>query len=219
MGAGRTPLVVGGTGLYLRALFGDLFDEPALDPVARRALQTELALLDVATLRRWVEQLDPPRAHLGRTQLLRAIEISLLTGRRVSELHTERRRPARWRARYLVVDPGPALTDSIERRTGRMFDDGWEVEVAELMTTVPAEAPAWNASGYGAVRAMVEGRIVREAAMERVVIETRQYAKRQRTWFRHQLRDAVTTRLDPASSDARAQLAAWFASGPSNVRA
>lgn len=208
--AGRTPLVVGGTGLYLRAVFGELFEEPPLDPVRRAALQAELATLDVPTLRRWVERLDPSRAHLGRTQLLRAVEIALLTGRRMSDLHAERRRPARWRARYLVVDPGPPLAGIIGRRTEAMFAAGWEHEVRTLMERVPAGAPAWNASGYGMVRAMVEGRITREAAMERVVIETRQYAKRQRTWFRHQLADADVERLDPLKPGADRALARWL---------
>jgi tRNA dimethylallyltransferase len=211
--AGRVPLVVGGTGLYLRALFGELFDEPPLDPERRAALQRELAALDVPTLRRWATALDPARAGLGRTQLLRAVEVALLTGRRVSDLHAERARPARWRARYLVVDPGPPLAARIEARARQMFAAGWEDEVRALATHVPADAPAWNASGYGVVRAAVEGTMSRDAAMERVVIETRQYAKRQRTWFRHQLGDADVTRLDPGAADAGERLARWFSGG------
>jgi tRNA dimethylallyltransferase len=205
---GRTPVVVGGTGLYLRALFGELFDEPPMDPERRRELQEELAAYDVSELRRWVARLDPSRAHLGRTQLLRAIEIALLTGRRVSELHEERRRPPRWRARYLVVDPGAALADTIRRRAGEMFSHGWREEVRGLMRTVPAAAPAWNASGYRVVRELEQGLVGHQDAMERVVIETRQYAKRQRTWFRHQLAGEDVTRLGPGATDE--QLAAWW---------
>ena len=206
--AGRVPLVVGGTGLYLRALFGELFDEPPMDRDARVALQRELSTYPVDALRRWVEQLDPARAHLGRTQLLRAIEVALLAGRRVSDLHAERRRPPRWRARYLVVDPGPPLADTIRIRTRGMFAAGWRDEVHALIDTVPADAPAWNASGYGAVRDLDEGKIGADAAMERVVIETRQYAKRQRTWFRHQLDGADVTRVTPDVTDER--LASWW---------
>src|SRR5215218_182379 len=114
LAAGRVPMVVGGTGLYLRALFGSLFAEPMLDEQRRAALQPELGAKSTETLRRWVTELDPPRAALGRTQLLRALEIALLTGRRVSDLHRERHRPARWAARYLVVDPGPELAQRIE---------------------------------------------------------------------------------------------------------
>lgn len=207
---GRVPIVVGGTGLYLRALFGELFDEPPMDPVRRRALQGELDALSVSELRRWVEVLDPTRAALGRTQLLRAVEVALLTGRRVSELHREQRTVPRWRARYLVVDPGSQLQDFIADRVELMFSTGWREEVRALMAAVPADAPAWNASGYRVVRELVEGRISFGEARERVIIETRQYAKRQRTWFRHQLAGGDVTRLDIHSVAPEDALRAWW---------
>jgi tRNA dimethylallyltransferase len=208
--SGRAPLVVGGTGLYLRALFGSLFEEPPMDPERRRALQHELDRLSVAELRRWVERLDPPRAHLGRTQLLRAIEIAVLTGRRVSELHRAQRTTPSWRARYLVVDPGPALATHIAARARAMLAAGWGDEVRELMGSVPAAAPAWNAAGYRTVREMEQGLRTYEDALERVVIETRQYAKRQRTWFRHQLEGEDVTRIDMHAADSDQQLVRWW---------
>jgi tRNA dimethylallyltransferase len=207
---GRVPVVVGGTGLYLRALFGELFDEPPMDPERRAALQRELAALSVDELRRWALAIDPARAGLGRTQLLRAVEVALLTGRRVSDLHRERRTRPRWRARYLVVDPGTVLQTSIADRARTMFSAGWREEVRGLMRVVPETAPAWNASGYRTVRELEQGLITHEAAMERVVIETRQYAKRQRTWFRHQLADADVTRLDPRAESFEAALRDWW---------
>jgi tRNA dimethylallyltransferase len=206
----RVPVVVGGTGLYLRALFGELFDEPPMDETRRVELQGELAVLSTPELRRWVEQLDPSRAALGRTQLLRAIEIALFTGRRLSELQRERRTLPRWRARYLVVDPGAELAQRIQDRATEMFRLGWAEEVRVLMQTVPADAPAWNAAGYRAVRAMEEGLATYDDALERVVIDTRQYAKRQRTWFRHQLEGADVTRLDGAGAAFDNQLHAWW---------
>jgi tRNA dimethylallyltransferase len=210
IGNGRTPIVVGGTGLYLRALFGSMFEEPPMDPVRRIALQSELDALIVEELRRWVERLDPARAHLGRTQLLRAVEIALLTGRRVSELHEERRTAPRWRARYLVVDPGPVLAEQIQSRTRGMFEMGWLEEVRRLTQSVPADAPAWNATGYRTIREMEQGVLTYEAAVEKVVIETRQYAKRQRTWFRHQLAGEDVTRLDLSERESAERLAAWW---------
>ena len=211
--AGRTPLVVGGTGLYLRALFDGLFDEPPLVATHRAALAAELAPLSVDVLRRWVEALDPPRAHLGRTQLLRAIEIVLLTGRRLSDLHRERRTAPASRARYLVVDPGGALAAQLRARTVAMFDMGWGNEVEHLMRAVPDDAPAWNASGYRTLHDMVSGLITYEEAVDRVEIETRQYAKRQRTWFRHQLDREQVTLLDPGASDVEDRLHAWWIGG------
>jgi tRNA dimethylallyltransferase len=157
--------------------------------------------MSTAELRRWIAELDPPRAHLGRTQLVRAAEITLLTGRRLSALHRERRRVSRWQPRYLLVDPGPALAHRIASRIDHMLDHGWPEEVARLMETTPADAPAWNAAGYGAVRQMVLGTLSRTAAREQILIATRQYAKRQRTWFRHQLPAALVTHVDPLSPE------------------
>lgn len=194
---GRMPIVVGGTGLYLRALFDEGFEEPELDEVRRTALQRELAAMPTETLRRWCEQLDPPRAALGRVQLLRSVEIALLTGHRLSDLHRTRRRAPRWRARYLVVDPGLVLAARILERTRAMLAGPWQEEVRALLRTVPSDAPAWKASGYGAVRAHVQGVVPLDATIERVAIETRQYAKRQRTWFRHQLPPEAVGRVDP----------------------
>ena len=79
---------------------------------------------------------------------------------------------------------------------------------------MPRGAPAWNACGYEVIRDLVEGRSTREAARERVLIATRQYAKRQRTWFRHQLRDEPhVLRLDPRAADALAIAERWFFGG------
>ena len=211
--AGRTPIVVGGTGLYLRALFGVLFKEPPMDASTRRVLQDTLAPKGTDDLRRWVSALDPARAHLGRTQLLRAIEIALLTGRRVSDLHRETARPPRRRARYLLVDPGPSLALHIEMRTDAMFGSGWHDEVRGLVRDVPEDAPAWNASGYRTVRAMVRGKLTSREATEQVAIETRQYAKRQRTWFRHQLEGEDVTRLSVHEPDWAERATAWWREG------
>jgi tRNA A37 N6-isopentenylltransferase MiaA len=105
-------------------------------------------------------------------------------------------------ARYLLVDPGPPLKAWIEHRVDAMWAVGWPDEVRALAEHVPADAPAWQASGYAAMREMVEGRVTQAAARERVIIATRQYAKRQRTWFRHQLSADRVTRLDPGDPGA-----------------
>ena len=211
--SGRTPIVVGGTGLYLRALFSSLFVEPDLDAPKRAELQGALASVSTDELRRWVAELDPARAHLGRTQLLRAVEIALLTGRRVSDLHRETARPPRRRARYLVIDPGPALALTIAYRTRLMFGRGWHEEVKRLMRDVPEDAPAWNATGYRTVRGMLRSEISWADAEERVIIATRQYAKRQRTWFRHQLQGEDVTRTDVNHADFENTLEAWWREG------
>jgi tRNA dimethylallyltransferase len=209
--ASRVPLVVGGTGFYLRALFSPLFREPPLDLERRRQLEPVLATFPLAELRRWCMALDPARAHLGRSQLLRAIEVALLTGQRLSDLHVLERRPARATARYLLVDPGAALQERIRTRTLAMLRDGWQEEVRALAERVPADAPAWNATGYQSVRALVEGSITESEAVEAIVTETRQYAKRQRTWFRHQLAADDVTHLDPTHAGWQDDARRWLA--------
>ena len=207
---GIAPIVVGGTGLYIRALFEGIFEAPALDEHARAALAKQLESQSVDELRRWAEQLDPARAHLGRTQLLRSIEVAVLTGHRISDLHRERVRRPRWRPRYLLVDPGPVLADRIATRIDDMFDSGWPDEVTELMRTVPEDAPAWKATGYDAVRRFVGGELTRAAADEEILIGTRQYAKRQRTWFRHQLPADSVIRLDPTDAGWERTAVRWL---------
>ena len=207
---GRSPLVVGGTGFYLRALFDPLFEAPGMDERRRERLSRELDALPLAELRRWCEQLDPERAALGRTQLLRSIETALLTGERLSSLHLTRARAPRFTARYLVVDPGAGLGSRIERRIREMLASGWASEVRTLLQRVPERAPAWKATGYGVMRRLVAGDMDETSAVEAIHIETRQYAKRQRTWFRHQLDPRLTSRLDPSSLSVESQARAWW---------
>jgi tRNA dimethylallyltransferase len=208
--AGRTPLVVGGAGLYLRALTEPLFDEPPLDPARRDALDALLESFTVPELRRWCERLDPARAHLGRTQLLRAITVALLSGSPISAWHARAPRAAGVAARYLVVDPGLELSARLDDRLAAMLEMDWEREVEALARTVPAQAPAWNGTGYRWIRSAVMKECSREDALTRVRIDTRQYAKRQRTWFRHQLPPARVTRLDPGAPDALERAMSWW---------
>jgi tRNA dimethylallyltransferase len=206
----RTPLIVGGAGLYLRALVDPLFDEPPLDPEQRDALDAELGALSVADLRRWCQELDPARAHLGRTQLLRAITVALLSGTPISSWHAREPRAAGLSARYLVVDPGHGLSARLDERFAAMLEAGWEREVEKLMRTVPADAPAWNGTGYKWIRAAVAKECSREDALAKVRTDTRQYAKRQRTWFRHQLPANRVTMIDPGAPDALEQAMRWW---------
>ena len=211
----KEPVIVGGTGLYIKALVEPLFSMPELDAARRRELECELESKSIADLRRWCNELDPTRAHLGRTQLVRAIETAVLSGQRISELHslhnaTLSASGPSTSPSYLVVDSGPSLAGRIAARVDQMLADGWADEVRELSRKVPPEAPAWKASGYSVMRAHVEGKLDLSSARERVIIETRQYAKRQRTWFRHQLPPAAVTHVNPEDSRARAVAREWW---------
>lgn len=211
----KEPIIVGGTGLYIKALVEPLFAGPGLDPARRARLARELESTPIVDLRRWCSRLDPSRAHLGRTQLLRAIETAILSGTRISELHSlhNAERGAtepNHTPSYLVVDPGPSLSGRIEARVERMLASGWIEEVEALSRNVSDDAPAWKASGYSVLRSHIRGDLDLSTAKERVIIETRQYAKRQRTWFRHQLPSAAVTQLNPEDSQAQGVVREWW---------
>ncbi len=208
--AGRPVIVCGGTGLWLRALVSPLAPVPTLDTPRRAALADALTGLSTEELRRWVETLDPARAGLGRAQLLRAVEIALLSGTRhgdaLAAAPAEPPRAARW----LVVDPGDALEARLVRRLHEMVDAGWEDEVRRLIDAVSPEAPAWNACGYREVRTEVAAGRTIGGVLETVRVATRRYAKRQRTWFRHQLAGSAVTRLSETGDAARDAAFRWY---------
>lgn len=94
-----------------------------------------------------------------------------------------------------------------------MLNAGWIDEVNSLIGHVPFNAPAWKASGYRIVRGLAEGAIDLSSARARIIIETRQYAKRQRTWLRHQIDRANVTRVDPDNPDFEAAVERWWKEG------
>jgi tRNA dimethylallyltransferase len=207
--------IVGGTGLYIKALVDPLFTAPEQDPSERAQLEGELATMSVDDLRRWCAELDPARAHLGRTQLLRAIETALLSGSRISDLHSRHNAEKETEVDgeghlYLLVDPEATLGSRIEARVDRMLGAGWADEIRELIGTVASDAPAWKASGYMVMRSHVEGALDLSSATQRIIIETRQYAKRQRTWFRNQLPATAVTRVNPDDPHALTIAREWW---------
>jgi tRNA dimethylallyltransferase len=109
-----------------------------------------------------------------------------------------------------LVDPGTELQGRIAARVSAMLERGWLDEVRRLMADVPEDAPAWNATGYELAREHVAGQRSREEMLERIVIDTRQYAKRQRTWFRHQLEADRVTRLSPSTSGWQETVERWM---------
>lgn len=204
-------VVVGGTGLYLKALTAPLFDEPPMDMARREALAAEIGSWPSERLREWTMRLDSARAHLGRAQMLRAVEVALLTGRPLSEWHRTAARAPRFRARWLVVDPGAMLQEQIASRLDAMFAAGWVDEARTLARHVPPDAPAWQACGYRSVRDVALGTRSDKDARATILVQTRQYAKRQRTWFRHQLEGLDVTHLDPRAPNADVVCEAWWA--------
>lgn len=186
---GRLPLVVGGTGFYVRALADGLFREPPLEPRKRDQLREWTGQLEMPVLVRWAGRLDPGFAGGGRQRAVRAIEVALLSGRALSWWQREARETGAMRPWYIHLTlPREGLHRRIGERVDAMLAGGLIDEVRGVLAQgVPADAPGLDGVGYREVVACLEGRLPRLALREAIVIATRQYAKRQETWFRHQL--------------------------------
>jgi tRNA dimethylallyltransferase len=210
-GRGRVPMLVGGTGFFLRALTDPIFREPELDPERRAALQRELEALDDAELLRRLEPLDPAsterlRGWGGRQRLLRALEVPLLTGRPLSWWHRNSppEAPPVPVLAFVLELPRERLYANIARRVDEMVANGLVGEVRALVARYGEGAPGLNAHGYAELIPYLRGERTLEEALELVRRNTRAYTKRQETWNRKMLPEA-TVRLD--ATRPRAELA------------
>jgi tRNA dimethylallyltransferase len=210
---GRMPVVVGGTGLYVRALADGLFEEPPLDADRRRRLQAVVAGLGPGELVRWASRLDPAFRTGGRQRAARAVEIALLTGRPLGYWQAHARASGVIRPWYvLLTAPRAVLMARIRARAEEMVRRGLVEEAAAVLAEgVHAGAPGVDAIGPREAVEYLQGQRSRESIAEAVATATRQYAKRQMTWFRHQLDGDVLT-LDatrPAEEVAAEIAARW----------
>ncbi len=211
----RVAVVAGGTGLYVRALAEGLFLEPPLEPSARRALDAWLARLPGAELLRWARRLDPGFQGGGRQRAARVVEIALLTGRPLGRWQRDARAAAAIRPWYVrLTVPRPVLHQRIDRRAEEMVQRGLVEEVAAVLAEGHApDAPGLDGVGIREAVEYLHGRRPRESVAGAIATATRQYAKRQETWFRHQLHGDVLS-LDasgPPGEVAAAIAAAWAA--------
>ena len=193
-GRGRPALVVGGSGLYLRALVGGLAELPAPVPEVRAELERRRIAEGLAPLRAELERLDPPtaaRLAAGDTQrTLRALEVVVATGRPLSSwlggASGSAAPPLAVRKVGLTL-PRAVLYDRIESRVREMIARGWLDEVRSLLASgVGSECPAFQAIGYAQWVRHLAGELHFEAAVREIVVATRRYAKRQETWFRRE---------------------------------
>jgi tRNA dimethylallyltransferase len=204
---GRVPLLVGGTGFFLRALTDPIFREPALDRDRREALRGWLRRRPAETLAAWVRRLDPTRAQIaeqgGRQRLGRALEIALLTGRPLSWWHRSAGPDAEPLSgvTVLLTLPREELDRRIEARVHTMLEGGLVDEVRALVAAgYTQEDPGMTGTGYREVLKHLSGEWSLERTRAEIRAATRKYAGRQLTWFRNQLPPGTVT------LDARAPL-------------
>jgi tRNA dimethylallyltransferase len=186
---GNAVFFVGGTGLYFRILFRGIID--AATPSEEKArVRRELAAYTTEELHRRLAHVDPDRAKAlsprDRVRIVRALEIALITGRTYTEHVTAQARPSPWRWLKVVLTlPRALLRERIAERTREMYERGWTDEVGALIARgIGLDAPAMRSLGYDVIaRSIVTGGDPR-ATLEKVITITRQYAKRQETFFR-----------------------------------
>ncbi len=211
---GKLPLVVGGTGLYLRALLEGLFEGPPRQHDLRLRLESLATRHGDRRVHRLLAHVDAATAAKvaarDRVRVVRALEVYFARGRPISK---ERQKGASrlegFRVLILGLAPDRAsLRQVIERRTDRMFAEGLVAESAELLAQglSPTLRPL-RAIGYRQAVRVARGEMDLEAARGEIVAETMRYAKRQMTWFRHQ----AETEWYASSEEARGAIRMWLA--------
>lgn len=189
---GKQPLVVGGTGLYIKALVDGLtFTQVAGDEALRRELEREAEEQGNAALHARLAAVDPEtavRLHVNdRKRIVRALEVYLLTGKPLSYWHTQAgREPPRYEFRQFgLAMPREALYARINDRVKKMLAVGWVDEVRNFLARGydPASL-AWESLGYRYLLAYLRGEVDLTTAIALTQRDTRRFAKRQLTWFR-----------------------------------
>jgi tRNA dimethylallyltransferase len=191
---GRLPVLTAGTGFYLRALLEGLADAPERSEALRKRLLATAQRRGHGHLHRLLRRLDAQsaaRISPNDTQkVIRALEVCLIAGRPLSEVHQVGREPLKgYRAIKIGLHPPrESLHERIGRRVQAMLERGWLAEVAALMQGgAPASAKAFEFIGYRELREHLQGQKPLQEAMQAITLATRQYAKRQMTWFRKEL--------------------------------
>ena len=193
-GRGRVPMLVGGTGFFLRALTHPIFQEPELDAARRKRLHGWMDGQSDEELHRWVSALDPEsgerlRGWGGRQRLMRALEVPLLTGRTLPwwHRHAPPVEPPVPVLPFVLQVPKERLFPAIDRRVTEMVEGGLLDEVRGLVEKYGEHAPGLNAHAYIELFPYFRGERTLDEALDLARKNTRDYTKRQLTWFRTQL--------------------------------
>jgi tRNA dimethylallyltransferase len=189
---GKTPIFVGGTGLYFKALTEGLAPLPPADPDTRDRLKKEAAEKGRAVLHARLAAIDPAAAAkipINNIQrLVRALEVFELTRKPISQWHEEHRKTG-LALSFIGIDPGrDEMERRIESRCRWMLEEGMIEETQALLSQGFSETcPALSGLGYPRVIAHLKGKLSKKECLALLIQDTRQYTKRQMTWFRHQL--------------------------------
>ena len=192
---GHLPVVAGGSGLYLHALVYGLDVLPAKQSLRDEldaAYDNEEHFPELAAIMERECPLDFRRFHPHRRKLIRAREVFLLSGKQISELQSGGFTPDPAFAQFVLVRERTDLVNRIRRRAARMLESGWIEEAKEMLAKGLLRTPtAWQAIGYAQIGDYLAGKMTREELLESIVIATRQYARRQASWFRSQHKEAA----------------------------
>jgi tRNA dimethylallyltransferase len=187
---GKLPILVGGSGLYVKAVVDGLFEGPGRDPDVRSRLSEQMGREGVGSLLEALKKVDPSAVasmtEVKPRRLIRALEVYAITGKPISEFHAEQETKPKFKAVQVGLDWKRAeLYDRINERVDRMIAGGLVDEVKRLRARgYNRHLNALNTVGYKEVFDYLEGSCSLEDAVRLIKQNTRRYAKRQLTWFR-----------------------------------
>jgi tRNA dimethylallyltransferase len=210
-GRGRVPILVGGSGLYLRSWRFGLDDVPPRDDELRRRLEGEVEALGTEALHARLAELDPASAERIKPQdpvrIIRALEVHALTGRSASELRRSHGEgPPRVDARWLLLEAEqPWLRARLEARAREMFANGLVAEAVALRERLGAGHRLVATMGYEEALQVADGETPEVEAVAKTAQRQARYARRQRTWFK---KEPWWRRFDAAAPDLAEQLRA-----------
>ncbi|HLF13645.1 MAG TPA: tRNA (adenosine(37)-N6)-dimethylallyltransferase MiaA [Bacteroidota bacterium] len=188
-GRGRLPLVVGGSGLYLRSLLRGLFEGPEAERAVREALEARLKTAGAENLLEDLRKVDPAAAEklgpVNARRIIRALEVYELSGRTITELHRAGIEIPFDSLQIGLRWPRPALYERINARVIGMVNEGLVEETRQLLERgYPPALHSLQTVGYREAIAHLGGRITRQEMIATIQMNTRRFAKRQMTWFR-----------------------------------